>query len=574
MKKNGFRSFRRQLNAAFLAVSLIPLLLCSVLLVQIFRLRIRTDTRQAAQQQLSNASDALGNIHEQLCSAVDRLEKDSLVIQALFREDAEDSKVYERLFQSTEALRGFGSFHLYDISGTWRYATQAVPQSRTLPVNWGILRQAASSPGRVVYCAAEEGSALLRCAAMLSDPHGAPVGYLVMEQDSTQLAALLGSLAGAQNQLLLLDAHWRPIYSTQVSQLSSLTEALRTRLLSGKTLDGASDNFLFTAAQVPGSGLFLVLQQPQVFTRGTLQLFYSVGILCALGCVLLSIFLGLQLSRQVFEPIGRLHKAIRQVEKNNLTVRVPIPDHRENELTELARQFNHMVTALAANQQTLLENQKALNEAQIRMLQAQLNPHFLCNTLDTMKWISKINQVPQVALMSTNLADILRACISPAEFVPLQRELEVLERYVEIQRIRLSDSFSYETDVPEALKCCMVPKMLLQPLAENAILHGLSGISEGRLLVTARVNAEQLLEIRVCDNGCGLPPELLGPYRPPEQPTGHLGLLNVDTILRKHYGERFGLRLENNAGMAGACVVACLPIEKGETYAEGFGCGR
>ena len=574
MKKNGFRSFRRQLNAAFLAVSLIPLLLCSVLLVQIFRLRIRTDTRQAAQQQLSNASDALGNIHEQLCSAVDRLEKDSLVIQALFREEAEDSKVYERLFQSTEALRGFGSFHLYDISGTWRYATQTVPQSRTLPVNWGILRQAASSPGSVVYCAAEEGSALLRCAAMLSDPHGAPVGYLVMEQDSTQLAALLGSLAGAQNQLLLLDAHWRPIYSTQASQLSSLTEALRTRLLSGKTLDGASDNFLFTAAQVPGSGLFLVLQQPQVFTRGTLQLFYSVGILCALGCVLLSIFLGLQLSRQVFEPIGRLHKAIRQVEKNNLTVQVPIPDHRENELTELARQFNHMVTALAANQQTLLENQKALNEAQIRMLQAQLNPHFLCNTLDTMKWISKINQVPQVALMSTNLADILRACISPAEFVPLQRELEVLERYVEIQRIRLSDSFSYEADVPEALKCCMVPKMLLQPLAENAILHGLSGISEGRLLVTARVNAEQLLEIRVCDNGCGLPPELLGPYRPPEQPTGHLGLLNVDTILRKHYGERFGLRLENNAGMAGACVVACLPIEKGETYAEGFGCGR
>lgn len=564
MKKTGFRSFRRQLNAAFLAVSLIPLLLCSVLLIQIFRLRIRSDTRQAAQQQLSAASAALETIHGQLQSAAARLEEEPLVVQALFREEAEDSKVYECLFTATESLRSYGAFHLYDISGAWRYATQAPPQSRSLPTSWGILRQAAQTPGNVVYCAAEDGSTLLRAAAMISDPHGAPVGYLVMEQDSAQLSALLGSLAGAQNQLLLLDAHWRPIYGTQAAQAQALAEALRSRLLSGKTLDGASDNFLFTAAQVPDSGLYLILQQPQVFTRGTLQLFYTVGALCALGCILLSIFLGLQLSRQIFEPIGRLHRAIRQVEKNDLAVQVPIPDRQENELTELARQFNHMVTTLAANQQTLLENQRALNEAQIRMLQAQLNPHFLCNTLDTMKWISKINQVPQVALMSTNLADILRTCISPAEFVPLQKELEVLERYVEIQKIRLSDSFSYREDVPEELKSCMVPKMLLQPLAENAILHGLAGISEGRLLVTARVREDRLLEIRVCDNGCGLPPELLGPYRPPAQPTGHLGLFNVDTILRKHYGERFGLRLENNADAAGACVVACLPIEKGE----------
>ena len=223
-----------------------------------------------------------------------------------------------------------------------------------------------------------------------------------------------------------------------------------------------------------------------------------------------------------------------------------------------------MVTTLSANQQALLENQKALNEAQIRMLQAQLNPHFLCNTLDTMKWISKINQVPQVALMSTNLADILRFCISPAEFVPLRREMEILERYVEIQRIRLSDSFAYEAQVPEELLDCLVPKMLLQPLAENAILHGLSGSREGTLTVTAQGLEGDILEIRVADNGAGLPPELLGPYRPPEQPTGHLGLLNVDTILRKHYGEHFGLRLENRKECAGACVIARLPIRKGE----------
>ena len=104
----------------------------------------------------------------------------------------------------------------------------------------------------------------------------------------------------------------------------------------------------------------------------------------------------------------------------------------------------------------------------------------------------------------------------------LRRELEILGRYVEIQRIRLSDSFTFEQDVPEQLLSCMVPKMMLQPLAENAILHGLSGVPDGRLSVTAQQLEGNILEIRVCDNGCGFPADMLGQYKPPAQPTGHL----------------------------------------------------
>ena len=278
----------------------------------------------------------------------------------------------------------------------------------------------------------------------------------------------------------------------------------------------------------------------------------------------MSIFLGLQLSRQIFEPIGRLHRAIRRVEKNDLAVQVPI-DRRENELTELARQFNHMVTTLSANQQTLLENQKALNEAQIRMLQAQLNPHFLCNTLDTMKWISKINQVPQVAVMSTDLADILRFCISPDEFVPLRREGEILQRYMEIQRIRMSGAISFRLDLPEELADCLTPKMILQPLVENAVLHGVDGAEHGEIWVRAR-EQDGKLQIQVLDNGRGLPTELLGPYarRDRELSRGHLGLYNVDTILIKYYGEGFGLYLENRTDGPGAVVTATLPIRREE----------
>ena len=243
------------------------------------------------------------------------------------------------------------------------------------------------------------------------------------------------------------------------------------------------------------------------------------------------------------------------VERNDLSVQVSAEGR--DELGSLAARFNGMVAALRQNQEALVENQRELNAAQIRMLQAQLNPHFLCNTLDTMKWISKINKVPEVALMSTDLADILRFGISPEEFVPLRRETEILQRYIEIQKIRMSDAFTFLLRVPEALLDCLIPKMILQPLVENAILHGLEGVSAGTITVEARQEGE-MLRITVEDNGRGLPEDMdLSPGRE------HLGLYNVDTILRKHYGGGAGLELRNRAG-GGAAVTAVLPVRREE----------
>mgnify|MGYP000474214994 FL=1 len=573
MKQLRFSSFRQRLNAAFLAVSLVPVLLCSALLLQIFRLRMTADQQQNAEQQLDGACHALFSMQEGLQEAASTLGGSETVLGALSGGWENSASVYSALYDATEDVRRFARFELYDAEGTLMYATQTVHGAQTLPVSWGILKEAADRD-TIVYSASIDPTDLdepvLRGAVRLTRD-GQTAGFLVAAFYETQLRAMFDSLAGAQNEILLMDGFWRGVYCSQQAQVQTLSSALRGQLLHGKALTGQTDNFVYTARQDEATGLFLVLQQPQVFTRGTLRLLYTVSALCALGGVAVSIALSLRLSRQMFQPIGTLHRAITQVGRNDLEVQVPVQEGQCDELGELAQQFNGMVLSLRRNQQALLKNQQALNDAQIRMMQAQLNPHFLCNTLDTMKWISKINQVPQVALMSTNLADILRFCISPDEFVELRQELAILGRYVEIQRIRLSDSFTFAQDVPDALLSCLVPKMMLQPLAENAILHGLSGVQDGRLTVTAREEGG-VLEICVLDNGCGFPAEMLGPYQAPEQQTGHLGLFNVDTILRKHYGERFGLRLENRKDGAGACITARLPMRRRDADAAGAGC--
>lgn len=567
-------SFRKRLFAGFLIVSLVPLLICSAMLLQIFRLRMTSSADTQSEQALDESILALDKLDAGIRGAVQALRGNRTVSQALFDERAEDTLVNGQLFRASGEAKNFARLDLYDISGLWRYSTQTAPASLRLPTSWGILYEAAqAAENELVYISGEQPSsdAVLQGAALLTDPYGAPLGYLVISVSPAGLQSLLGGKAGAQNVLAVLSRYWRPVYCTNDTLGDQLAARLRAQLLSGGTLSGLSEDYVYRIRRHEATGLCVVLQQPQVFTRSTMRLLYTVSISCALICIGVCVVMSFQMSRQLFRPIGQLHNALQQVGKNNLDVHVPVL--QSDELGELAQQFNRMVIDLKRNQQLLVDNQRALNEAQIRMLQAQLNPHFLCNTLDTMKWISKINQVPQVALMSTDLADILRFCIRPEEFVSLRQEVEVLKRYMEIQRIRLADSFTFSVEVPAELEDCLVPKMMLQPLAENAVLHGLSGVDGGRLEVTVSA-ADGVLRICVADNGAGLPQELLGKYRPHAAGEGHLGLFNVDTILQKHYGAEFGLFLANRAEGAGAVITATLPVTRREASDHAEGTGR
>ena len=329
MKQLRFSSFRQRLNAAFLAVSLVPLLLCSALLLQIFRLRMTADQQQNAQQQLDGACYAVDTMHEGLASAAAALQKSRTVLRALSGGQA-DSAAYSVLFDATEPVRRFARFDLYDADGTLRYSTQTAPEEQMLSTSWGVLQEAAQEePGVIVYCASgnplDLDEPVLRAAARRK-MDGQNAGYLVAAMYESHFRTLLDAMAGAQNALLVMDRFWHGIYCSQQAQVLTLSNALRGQLLAGRALTGLSDNFLYTARQSGTTGLYLVLQQPQVFTRGTLRLLYTVSALCALGGVAVSILLSLQLSRQVFQPIGALHHAITKVGKNDLQVQVPVHD--------------------------------------------------------------------------------------------------------------------------------------------------------------------------------------------------------------------------------------------------------
>lgn len=564
MKSKGFQSFRTQLFLGLLVGSLIPMLACSTMLLQIFRLQMISAAEETAAEQMTSIASSVDTVFQDLATVSDTIANDPVILQGLVHPSNESTQIYSRFFEITDKQRSYACFDLYDKSGQWCYSTENSPSQTQLSTSWGILYAASHSDGLtyMVCDDAPDGTGpLYQGALMLTDSNGQTVGYLVISLSSTHFHNILGT--SGQSRLLLLNQYWRPVYCSQSDLAASLASLLRQQLINGSTSE-QTDSYRLHVAYHESSQLYMVLQYTNMFSQDTMRLLYTVSLGSALTCIVISILVSLTLSRQIIKPIRRLNKAIGEVAKNNLDVYVSPCSN--DELSELSVHFNTMVSALKQNQEELVERQRELNQAQIRMLQAQLSPHFLCNTLDTIKWIGKINQVPQVAEMAANLADILRFCISPDEFVTLDRELDMVKSYIEIQKIRLSSKFTFSVQLVPSLADCLVPKMILQPIVENAILHGVNETEQGAIQLSVEMLGRNLLRIMVTDNGHGFPEHMLGSYsnQNMESLKGHLGLYNVHTILQKHYGKKFGLYLANQADGTCATVVALLPVRRKE----------
>lgn len=566
-------SFRKRLFGAFLLCSLIPLLLSLLIMFSAFRGSRKEQVDKEGRESLKLIRESIIEEGDSITLALRELSDSVELKRALSEERKERAEVNRLLFSLTEGLRDTVRFDIYDKEGNLRYSTAPYLESYSLPTNWGILQRAtrADSP---VYESSEGSdfrSRLFQIAVRIKGQREGGdkeiSGYVLASLEEEAFRKLLSGKYGVQNGILLLSSYWRPVYSENILLPTELLSTLREEFLRGNPLEDPAGEFIYTVAPIEDMGLYLILRQEKPISKNMDFLMLLLLFLSILFGAALSFLMGFIMSRRLFTPIERLRSAMREVTLDHLDVRLR---ESEDELGELAGRFNRMTEALAENrralllnQETLLKNQKELNEAQIRMLQAQLNPHFLGNTLDAMKWMGKIHQIPEVAEMATDLADILRFAISPKEFVSLEMEIEILKRYMEIQKIRGFSKIEFHLTVPESLQNAMVPRMVLQPLVENAILHGI--LSEGEIELCA-VEQDNELRILVKDNGKGIRKELIGPYSPPKEDLGHhLGLYNVDTILKKHYGERYGLTIldrKEEEGVCGTIVLAVLPLQR------------
>ena len=220
------------------------------------------------------------------------------------------------------------------------------------------------------------------------------------------------------------------------------------------------------------------------------------------------------------------------------------------------------VKALMAQQ---VQNEKEKRQAEIRILQEQINPHFLYNTLDTLKWKAYESDNEEMVSMIQALSSFFRISLSKGSaWIPLAKELEHVQSYLSIQKVRFADILHYDFDV-DADPNLMVPKILLQPLVENAIQHGIRPkLAPGTIHIILRQTDAHLL-VTISDDGVGIPPDRLAQIQQEIStltPQSCYGLINVCNRIQLEYGSAASVQLASQQG-CGTTLILTLPTQKG-----------
>ncbi|AGX06455.1 hypothetical protein B14911_03504 [Bacillus sp. NRRL B-14911] len=268
----------------------------------------------------------------------------------------------------------------------------------------------------------------------------------------------------------------------------------------------------------------------------------------------------------IVKPLNQLRLVMDEVEKDNFHVQVQI--NRKDELGRVGDSFNKMMNKINNLISDIYQKDINEKEAQLRALRAQINPHFLYNTLDAINWMAQFDKTDEVSKMTIALSRLLKSSISNnKEFIRLEEEAKYIDDYMTIQKIRFQDKIHYSMQIDEAAKNCLVPKLILQPIVENAMIHGLEKkLENGYLLIKGYVKND-LLHIQIIDNGVGMDERtmsalLKGVYvnRDENKGTGN-GILNVQNRIKLLFGREYGLNIDSNENV-GSVFELTLPVHR------------
>lgn len=261
----------------------------------------------------------------------------------------------------------------------------------------------------------------------------------------------------------------------------------------------------------------------------------------------------------IIKPIGRLSASMEYVAKG-IFQEIPVAPGG-NEICQLTESYNDMLAQIQMLLTKVRAEEVAKNEQRLKVLYMQVSPHFLYNTLNSIKWMAVLNNQSSIKQMVESLIKIMGAvAYNKKDIIQLREELDLLESYIFIQKIRFMN-FRVEYDVPEQLLSLRIGRFMLQPFVENCIIHGLHGLDyEGVIRIRVR-QAEKLL-IDIYDNGRGMKADALTCPKK-ENAKDSVGIENVAERIRLHYGDDYGVRVENNPDR-GVHVHIELPVIKEE----------
>ena len=373
---------------------------------------------------------------------------------------------------------------------------------------------------------------------------------------------------GQHGYCFLMDDAGNIIYHPQQQLIYSQLKSEDTDTLADLP-DGtySESNVIYVLQTVEGSPWRVVgvSYVDELVTSSLWENFWLLA-LAAVAVLLAALVSSIVISRALSRPLKGLSRAMRQFEKNADTFTyAPVGGARE--VQELSESFSHMVVKIQHLMETVRREEINLRKTELKALQAQINPHFLYNTLDSIAWMCEQGRNDEAVQMVNALAQLFRISISRGhELIPIRSELRHAESYLKIQKHRYKNQFSYRFDVDESCLDFLCNKITLQPIIENAIYHGINGlVDEGEIVITLRADGSDVV-FTVADNGVGMEEEQIQAILRKERSdhTG-IGIKNVNDRLKIYFGEGYGITIDSEPDV-GTTVTIRMPQvrEEGE----------
>ena len=587
--------FRNKLIILFMVISIAPLSALGLLSYNHASYTVQEKVYQTMLESLSQITYSMNyflNDIEQLSMYIYSNEDVQQVLSAGSSDRSAEDR-YRDGQKISAILESFVGFKKWDIeiyllgkNGERFFTADVLPkQYRNINANWGLFRKARLAEGNSVWDTHytlkklyDFGTALGNGRLLKKIDTGEFLGFLVIDIMETALVDKYAKAHLVENgQIYLLDQFGNVISSLPKHQIGTKLQAdfLPTVLqgtkgyFQSRSRQGQEEMIIYDTSEMSGFKLVSVVPVKEVIKESSSIRTFTASILLA-GIVAAFAF-AYVVSNHITHPLRKLRQLMKQAEKGDLDV--AFPAKYKDEVGQLGQSFNRMIekihTLIKENYEKVLQ----LREAELKAIQAQINPHFLYNTLDSINWMARIHRIDDISRTVISLGELFRYSIRKGnQFIRISEDMNQIRHYLAIQSIRFRDKVSMEVDLDERIMSFYTLKLLIQPVVENAIVHGLERKSgPGTLRIRAKGVGDKIVFV-VEDDGVGF-----DAWRPdgrteddPGTGTG-IGLDNLRKRMELQFGDAASLHIRSEAGVGTTVVIEIPQIKQaGDEHVQDY----
>lgn len=394
------------------------------------------------------------------------------------------------------------------------------------------------------------------------------IGTLVINVNYNVLKDLIDEVEPNNNsKIIILNEHDQVLYS---KDRETIGKGLTQEFYYDKTYDGDfinvydenNEKYLFISQRSSITSHRIVVIIPYWDLSKNADESNVFIIILAIFLSVAAFLVGILITNTITKPIKELQDEFTYVGKTNYEIRQGVKG--KNEISELWLGFNRMVLRIEELIREIISKEDEKRRAEINALQMQINPHFLYNTLNSIKYLSIIQNASNIKRITNLLISLLKELANnQTDYITIEDEIKIVKKYIEIQKVIYLDKFSVSIICPKALYDKKIIKFILQPIVENSIFHGLLP-SEKKGQIRIKIIKEEKLKIKIIDNGVGLENKMGWENQSKSgDKNNHIGLNNINNRIKLFYGEEYGITLKSKKNI-GTVVEIILPYQTGE----------